>query len=155
MTWKSVPGFITYEVSSTGLIRNIKTGKVLRQHENNCGYKTVYLASHDCGKRVLVHRIVAGAFIKNPGNLPLVNHKDGNKLNNNVDNLEWCTHSWNQQHRRNVLKKGLRKVQCVETGTIYESVKSAAEQNGSFIPNVVRACQNGSTASGFHWTYVK
>lgn len=155
MIWKPLTRFGMYEVSSIGLVRNIKTGRILRQCVNNCGYKTVLLISNGCGKRLLVHRLVATAFIKNPGNLPLVNHKDGNKLNNNVENLEWCTHSENQQHRRKVLKKGLRKVQCIETGIVYESVKSAADQNGTYIPNVVRACKNGSTASGFHWTYVE
>lgn len=155
MIWKPVTGFCLYEVSNTGLVRNIKTGKILRQHKTKRGYKTVYLASLDCGKRMLVHRIVAKTFIKNPDDRPQVNHKDGDKSNNNVDNLEWCTQSQNQQHRRNVLKKGLRAVQCVETGKVYESVKSAADQNGTYIPNVVRACKNGSTASGLHWTYLE
>ena len=155
MIWKPITRFGLYEVSSSGLVRNIKTGRILRQNESKGGYRTVLLCSPNCTKRFLVHRLVATAFIPNPKGLPEVNHKDGIKENNTVDNLEWCTKSENQQHRRNILKKGLRKVQCTETGTVYESIKSAAEQNGTYIPDIVRACQKGSTAAGFHWTYTE
>lgn len=58
------------------------------------------------GKKYLVHRLVAERYIPNPNNLPCINHKDGNKLNNNVDNLEWCSYSENNAH---ALKNGLRK----------------------------------------------
>lgn len=155
MQWKAITRYGTYEVSSSGLVRNIKTGRILRYYQMKNGYMTVMLCSGDGKKRFLVHRLVATSFIPNPSCLPQVNHKDGVKTNNSVDNLEWCTGSENQQHRRNILKKGLRMVKCIETGIVYESIKSASEQNGTYIPNVVRACQNGSTASGFHWEYVE
>lgn len=153
--WRIVPKFEKYEVSSLGMVRNCATGKTLHQY-NDTGYLRVALSTGNaCSKRVSVHRLVAEAFIPNVNNCPQVNHKDGNKLNNRADNLEWCTQSENQQHRRNVLKKGLRPVVCVETQHLYESVKLAAKQNKSHIPNIVRACQNGSTAAGMHWKYAE
>lgn len=154
--WKAVCGFDRYEVSNFGKVRNITSGKVLRPCKGNNGYNSVVLSSdQQSAKRKSVHRIVAEAFLPNLANLPQVNHKDGNKTNNCVENLEWCTRSENQQHRRNILKKGLRPVVCIETQQHYESVKLAAKQNKSHIPNIVRACQNGSTASGLHWKYAE
>lgn len=152
--WRTVPGFDEYEVSNFGIVRNYETGKVLRTYDNN-GYKMVALYNKGKAKRIGVHRVVAAAFIPNVRNCPQVNHKDGNKGNNSVDNLEWCTPSENQQHRRNVLKSGLRSVLCVENGIVYESIKRAAQQHSSHIPDIVRACKNGSTAAGKHWQYTE
>jgi len=154
--WERIADFPAYEVSNIGNVRNRKTGKVLHQCKQPGAYNSVMLYSNSKKpKRCRVHRLVADAFLLNLDDLPQVNHKDGNKTNNCVENLEWCTRSENQQHRRNVLKKGLRPVVCVETQRFYESVKSAAEQNKSHIPNIVRACQKGSTASGLHWKYAE
>jgi hypothetical protein len=86
-----------YEVSNTGLVRNKQTGLILKCPINKSrGYKT--FTCH--GKTMRVHRVVAKLFIPNPNNLPVINHKDGNKVNNNVDNLEWCTDKENQIHAR-------------------------------------------------------
>lgn len=84
----------------------IKKGKQLKPETQKNGYKRVLLISKDnkrCHK--LVHRLVAEAFIPNPNNLLQVNHKDGNKNNNHVSNLEWCTHQYNNIH---ALQTGLR-----------------------------------------------
>jgi hypothetical protein len=72
----------------------------------NCGYVGVVLCKESKYKSFRIHRLIAIAFIPNPDNKPCVNHLDGNKLNNNIDNLEWCTHSENNKH---ALKTGLRK----------------------------------------------
>ena len=87
-----------YKISNTGLVRNKQTGLILAcTIDKHRGY-----SSFIChGKRKKVHRLVAELFIPNPNNLPQVNHKDGNKTNNNVDNLEWCTSQENQIHARN------------------------------------------------------
>jgi hypothetical protein len=86
-----------YEISNTGLVRNKQTGLVLAcPIDKHHGYR--YFTCH--GKIKKVHRLVAELFIPNPNNLPQVNHKDGDKTNNDVDNLEWCTNQDNQIHAR-------------------------------------------------------
>lgn len=69
--------------------------KILKQYTNNKGYNYVDMMIHGIKKRMLVHRIVAITFLPNPKNLPMVNHKDFNPQNNNVNNLEWCSASYN------------------------------------------------------------
>lgn len=89
--WKPVKGYEgIYEVSSLGRVRKVATGLIL--HQSNCGgYRHVSLK----GKSESVHRLVAKAFLPNPGMLPEINHRDEDKANNCVDNLEWCNHSYN------------------------------------------------------------
>ena len=89
-----------YEVSNYGEIRNSKTHKIRRKNILQTGY---YFVSGSLGSRenkitFRVHKAVAESFIDNPNNLPMVNHKDGNKLNNHISNLEWCTNAENVQH---------------------------------------------------------
>ena len=83
-----------YEVSTDGHIRNAKTKRVLREFQG----KDRYLRTQFDGKTRLIHRTIAQVFIPNPQNLPEVNHKDGNKTNHTVDNLEWCTRNENLRH---------------------------------------------------------
>lgn len=89
-----------YEVSNYGNIRNSKTHRVRRNNINKEGYYFVgcSLGSRDRKITFKNHKAAAESFINNPDNLPMVNHKDGNKLNNMVDNLEWCTNAENIQH---------------------------------------------------------
>lgn len=90
--WKTIEGYVgLYEVSSTGLIRSEKTQKLNKPHINHKGYYKVTLSNCGTKKNFRIHRLVAIAFIPNPENKPEVNHKDLNKLNNNVENLEWVT----------------------------------------------------------------
>lgn len=150
----NLKNFPDYEIDKSGVVKNIKTGRILHQYKDKNGYMKVALYRDRKQFRLQVHRLVAEEFIPNPEAKPQVNHIDGNKENNAVKNLEWCTLSENQIHRRYVLKIGNRKVKRIETNTVYDSVKEAAENNGSYIPNIVRACKNNSTAAGFHWSYV-
>ena len=87
-----------FAANALGEVKNLKTGNILKGCTASNGYRVI---GKKIGKRstnLLVHRIVADALIPNPQNLPVVNHKDGNKLNNNIDNLEWCTQSHNMKH---------------------------------------------------------
>lgn len=90
-----------YEVSNLGRVRNVKTNKLVMQSVVVSGYKRVTLYKENKPKTKLVHRLVAGTFLPNPNNLTVVNHKDGNKLNNIVTNLEWCTQSYNTSYHYN------------------------------------------------------
>lgn len=93
--WKNIFDFIGYQVSNFGRIRSLKTYKILKQHSRGNGYMSVNLSHHGKRFNFSIHRLVAEAFIPNPDNLPEVNHKDENKFNNNVTNLEWCDRKYN------------------------------------------------------------
>ena len=117
--WKEIKDYPNYQISNLGRIKALKFYSnihkryydrelLLKEKKNSHGYKFISLG---CGKRgtrknIAIHRLVAEAFIPNPNNLPEVNHIDGNKLNNNIDNLEWCTRSENMLH---AYKLGLHK----------------------------------------------
>ena len=111
--WKSIRGYENlYEVSSYGRVRSLRhlvkqsgnngttfsryyNGKVITQREGIGGYIFVCLSNGASKKTMRVHKLVAEAFIPNPNNYPQINHKDENKSNNRVDNLEWCSPSYN------------------------------------------------------------
>lgn len=96
--WKPIIGFERYKISNYGRVMNT-IGTISHQGDNGKGYKNVTLYyGHDIRKRIKVHRLVAIHFLDNSNNLPMVNHIDGNKSNNNVENLEWCTASYNSKH---------------------------------------------------------
>jgi hypothetical protein len=112
--WKWIDGYMNmYQVSNFGRVRSVNRdvycevspnklqhifGTVLKQGTNHKGYPIVYLSKDGKQKTITVHRLVAKAFIENPFSLPQVNHKDGCKTNNYVNNLEWCDNSYNQRH---------------------------------------------------------
>ena len=83
-----------YNITEKGEVINVKNGRVLKPQLNGKGYLRVSIS----GKLEFIHRLVAEKYIPNPNNLPQVNHKDGNKLNNKVENLEWSTNRDNRQH---------------------------------------------------------
>jgi len=108
LEWKSIciDGQTThYEISNDGFVRNLKTNRLLAGSHDSRGYVTVSIWVNDKLYTKKVHRLVAEAFIPNPDNKPTVNHKDGNKENNSISNLEWATHQENIDHAINT---GLR-----------------------------------------------
>lgn len=108
MEWKNIEGTNgEYQVSDTGLVKTVKTGRILKPIIDQRGYERVCLFKMDRDRRFKVHRLVAQTFIPNPNNLPQVNHLDGNKRNNSVDNLEWITNADNMKHAKmNGLRAG-------------------------------------------------
>ena len=87
-----------YYVSNYGNVKNINTGKILKPRKQHKGYLVVNLSINGKIKTYTIHRLVANLFIPNPQNLPQVNHKDLNKENNYVENLEWCSAVYNIEH---------------------------------------------------------
>lgn len=139
--WRKINGW-PYSVSDDGQVRNDRNGHILKAAENS-GYHRVCLWDHGKGKNCSVHRLVAIAFLPNDDKKPEVNHKDGNKGNNVVGNLEWVTGAENKRHCREVLGKVNRhpnteaahnackkRVRCVNTGAEYESITAAAKAIG-------------------------
>lgn len=111
--WRNVRGYNgRYQVSNLGNVRSVRVNrkgkreyKPIAPWRNNKGYEMVYLCREGVRQRLLVHRIVAEAFLPNPDRLPEVNHKDWITYNNCVDNLEWCTRKYNSQYQRRFLRK--------------------------------------------------
>ena len=119
--WKGI-----FQISNTGKVRRLyKRGpKELKSVVKRGGYKGVLLKANGIFKCELIHRLVATAFIPNPDNLPHVNHKDEDKTNNSIDNLEWCDAKYNNNYgtkgkriRESKLNKTYNcyQVKCVET----------------------------------------
>lgn len=101
--WKRIYGFDRYEVSTAGEVRSYckeHDGRILKQVTHWKGYKTIYLHNEGGRTKFFIHRLVALAFIHNPEKHPIVNHKDLDKANNNMENLEWIDDSGNQNHWR-------------------------------------------------------
>lgn len=109
--WKPIKGFETaYEISNKGRVKSLSRFTTVKNHQRLVKSRMIKLNPSDHGylmfgirinkfrKAGYVHRIVAETFVPNPKNLPEVNHKDGNKQNNNSENLEWCTHKDNVHH---------------------------------------------------------
>lgn len=173
--WKAAPGYEGYyEVSTDGRVRSVDRsytnsrgaartvcGRVLAQTTTREGYNLVALYREKKRRDLLVHRIVAEAFVPNPCGKPEVNHIDGNKQNNAANNLEWCTQSENLLHRYRVLEcpscdGGQSKpVRCVETGKVYPSGRAAARDVGC-AQSHVSACTKNPRRSwhGLHFEFV-
>ena len=109
--WKSHPDIVGIEVSSLGNVRTLDRvissekytrfikGQVLKQYNRNDGYLCVSIKVDGKWTFKKVHRLVAQTFLPNPNSFPMINHKDCNRKNNNVSNIEWCDNSYNMQYR--------------------------------------------------------
>lgn len=128
--FKRIPGYENiYMIDFYGTVFSIKKGKILKQ-ETTRGYKRVTLSKNGKTKRYLVHRLVATVFLPNTLNKKYVNHKDGNKINNNVLNLEWVTASENEKHSYSVLNKinhNKKLILNLENGIFYEDTIEASK----------------------------
>lgn len=161
--YRTIVDFPKYEVSNTGEVRGPRG--IISQHHRKDRYTSVklYRSGKDGRyerKNRLVHRLVAIAFISNPDNRSIVNHKDGNRANNNVANLEWCTHRQNtvHAHTNDMINKWERKVaQYTVDGKFiaeYSSLSKASRKTGVPLYNISKVCRkNHRTAGGYRWKY--
>lgn len=161
--WKDVVGYEgLYKVSNLGRVKSLKgyhrKDCILKLRNNLYGYLTVGLSKHNKSKRIKVHRLVAETFIPNPQNYEQVNHIDGNKLNNNVLNLEWCNRSYNMKHAYdNNLLSCVPINQYDKEGNFIKTWKGAkyvTEELGIWNSNIVKCCQGErNSAGGYKWRY--
>ena len=135
--------------------------KIVTPQLSQYGYYRIGLTKNFKRIHYSVHRLVAKAFIPNPENKPQVNHKDENKINNNVNNLEWCTAKYNANYGTRNERTGERQtksVKCVETGVIYKSLTEASKSTGLSMGDISNVCSHRkwfNTAGGYHWEYIK
>ena len=176
--WKPVSGYEgLYEVSDTGQVRRVG-GNVLKPQNESHGYLSVSLSKngHKISKKI--YRLVAVAFVENPENCNVVNHLDGNKHNDDAQNLEWTTIAGNNKHAWDIRlnhntenqrlsasitgreaakiahEKNKRKIVCLNNGVVYESIKDAALSLGvdhSKISAVALGKRNHT--SGYKFSY--
>lgn len=165
--WKDINGYDgLYQVSNLGRVKSLnynhtRKEKIRKLHVVAWGYLQVTLCKNGECKNPLVHQLVAEAFLPNPKNLPEVNHKDENKSNNCVDNLEWVTHKENinfgTRNLRVAEKQSKKVLQYSLDGTFIREWPSASEIESQlkFSQSNICQCCNGKrkTAHGYIWKY--
>lgn len=179
--WKDIKDYEgLYQVSNTGLVRSLdrvvkltdckeqhRRGVLLKQRENNKGYKIVHLSKNGTSKNKFVHVLVLESFIERPEGMTQINHKDENKCNNNLNNLEYCNAAYNvnyglcNYHKSkatiNDLKKSKPVIQLKKDGTFVDEFPSLheAERALGFQHGHIRDACNGKlhTAYGYKWMW--
>jgi oligoribonuclease NrnB/cAMP/cGMP phosphodiesterase (DHH superfamily) len=170
--WRQVVGYEGYyEISNQGNVRSIDRkviekntnkikelqGKDLSVANSKRGYRVVNLFKDNKGTIKNVHQLVAEAFIPNLDNKPCINHKDSNRLNNHVDNLEWCTYEENNLHSIEFGDRGQAVLQLDENDIFinrFESIREAEEKTGVQHSNITAVCKGKrDKAGGYKWEY--
>ena len=150
-----------YEINEDGEVFNIRTGKTINGNINCYGYRVIRLTKCGKPKDYKLHQLVARAFIPNPNNYKCVNHIDGNKDNNSVDNLEWCTHASNINHARTTLRLDFSRKPVMQTTldgklvAVWTSANIAAHYLKGHSTMIAACCKGTSdSAYGCKWRYL-
>lgn len=154
---------IYYRKDSDKPCKRHRNAFIMKLVESTVGYLNVALRDGFSDKYIDVHRLVAEAFIPNPHNLPWVNHIDGDKHNNRVENLEWCTPKQNTEH---AFKTGLSKdikglnrrpvtVKCIETGKVYSNMKECADAMNICYQYLIDRMKAGKDCHGYHFERIE
>ncbi len=172
--WKDVVGYEgLYQVSDRGRIKSIcsyvrlQNGELMKKKphilklQDRCGYKLVNLFKGGRSHTLNIHRLVAEAFLPNPHRYSVVNHKDENKSNNSLSNLEWCTHAYNLSYgtaqRRRAVSQGKVVIQLDKNGAFIKrhlTLMDACRDTGINFQNISQCCNNKrKTAGGYCWKF--
>lgn len=162
--WITIKGFNDkYQINNMGRVKSLYFGKerLLKPIKHTDGYLQVGLCKDGKRKKFYVHRLVAEAFLPNPDNLPQVNHKDEDKTNNCILNLEWCSASYNNNYLNGQKRRGEKTSKTVNQYTkdglliaSYPSTQEAQRQTG-YDRGYISNCCNGKYKSsyGYIWKY--
>ena len=188
--WKDIQGYEgRYQISNLGRVKSLNRKdrlgrnvdeKILKQHTDTNGYKSVMLSKNNDKKRHRIHRLVAEAFIPNPDDLPEVNHKIDDfehRGDNRVENLEWCTSKYNcnyGNHGKRISDaiKGKymgskhprsKKIKCITTGEIFGSLREACREYSLYPSDIGKCCKGKLNYVGKHpitgeklvWQYIE
>lgn len=159
--WFDIPGYEgLYQIRRDGTVRNAKSLKVLTGNVNSHGYIVMSLSRGGKKKDCKLHRLLALTFMPNTSDFDCINHKDENKLNNSLENLEWCTKGQNNRHAREILGVDMTaKPVCQSTMAgdfvaLWANITVAAKNVGITGPCITSCCEGRSeTAGGFVWNY--
>lgn len=156
--WAEIRGYEDlYYVSTDGEVYSVRRKKILKPWKNEIGYLLVTLRKDGVKKNVRVHRLVAEAFIPNPHGYPQINHKDEDKTNPHVDNLEWCDAKYNINFGSGIARRSKRVNQYTLDGKYIKTWDSMAQAARALETHAacISACCRGVSrkCSGYKWTY--
>ena len=166
--WKDIKGYEgVYQVSNLGHVKGLSRfvncplnckrlikENTIKPELTKQGYISIKLYKNNTGKHFQVHRLIADAFIPNSENKNCINHINGIKTDNRLENLEWMTYSENNKHAYDTGLKKTRKVICIETSIMYKSMREAGKLLNIGFQDIWGCCNSHKkTAGGFHWQY--
>lgn len=167
--WKDIERYEgLYQISNWGRVKSLKYGKerILKPLKNDKGYLSVRLCKNSQRKMYKIHRLVAEAFIPNPYNLPMVNHKNEIKTDNRVENLEWCTNDYNIHYGTAIQRKTEKQINGKRSKPVYQytidgefiaeypSTAEVKRQLGYSRSHISECCLGKlKTSYGYKWKY--